>query len=232
MCSSLRSEVGEALLTSVYVEDEDRLWLSAQRGYHQVVHTHSLGAGLFARAYEGNRSIAVERSVSSDPRYIEVVQGDRVSGSCALQRGRDGSRRHRVARAPRRERRPRDRRERRPRDRARARAAVGPRTPARIGPSAAPAGGERDRRVPRAARDRRAAGAERGGRARTRSRPGRARPERAARSARRLEPELRPVAAPRREALPRPGRAFRTRAGARVGGGGRVGRRRSTARRR
>ena len=74
-CSSLREELGEALLTSVYVEDEDRLWLSAQRGYHQVVHTHSLGAGLFARAYEGGQSIAVERSVSSDPRYIEVVRG-------------------------------------------------------------------------------------------------------------------------------------------------------------
>ena len=75
MCSSLREELGEALLTSVYVEDEDRLWLSAQRGYHQVVHTHSLGAGLFARAYEGGPSIAVEQSVSADPRYIEVVRG-------------------------------------------------------------------------------------------------------------------------------------------------------------
>ena len=83
VCSSLRSEVGEALLTSVYVEDEDRLWLSAQRGYHQVVHTHSLGAGLFARAYDGNQSIAVERSVSSDPRYVLQPDDSNAQSHCA-----------------------------------------------------------------------------------------------------------------------------------------------------
>jgi hypothetical protein len=45
VCSCLREELGDHLLASIYVADEDRLWLSAQRGYDRVVHTHAPGAG-------------------------------------------------------------------------------------------------------------------------------------------------------------------------------------------
>jgi diguanylate cyclase (GGDEF)-like protein/PAS domain S-box-containing protein len=75
VCSALREALGDGVLASVYVEDEKRLWLSAQRGYDQVVHTHSPGAGLFSRSYAEGRPVVVSRSVSTDPTYIEVVRG-------------------------------------------------------------------------------------------------------------------------------------------------------------
>jgi diguanylate cyclase (GGDEF)-like protein/PAS domain S-box-containing protein len=75
VCACLRSELGDELLASVYVADEDRLWLSAQRGYDQVVHTHSPGTGLFTKVHHENRPLAVAHSVRDDPSYIEVVHG-------------------------------------------------------------------------------------------------------------------------------------------------------------
>ena len=75
VCGCLRSELGDDVLASVYVADEDRLWLSAQRGYDRVIHTHAPGAGLFTRAYEEQRGLEVSRSARDDPAYIEVVPG-------------------------------------------------------------------------------------------------------------------------------------------------------------
>ena len=75
VCGCLRSELGDDVLASVYVADEDRLWLSAQRGYDRVIHTHAPGAGLFTRAYEEQRALEVSRSARDDPAYIEVVPG-------------------------------------------------------------------------------------------------------------------------------------------------------------
>jgi diguanylate cyclase (GGDEF)-like protein/PAS domain S-box-containing protein len=75
VCTSLREVLGDGVLASVYVADEERLWLSAQRGYDQVVHTHSPGAGLYSRAFAEGTSVAVSRSVNTDPAYIEVVRG-------------------------------------------------------------------------------------------------------------------------------------------------------------
>jgi diguanylate cyclase (GGDEF)-like protein/PAS domain S-box-containing protein len=75
VCSCLRAELGDDLLASIYVADEDRLWLSAQRGYDRVVHTHAPGVGLFSKAHEENRSLAVAHSAHRDPANIEVVRG-------------------------------------------------------------------------------------------------------------------------------------------------------------
>ena len=75
VCTALRDALGEDVLASVYVADEERLWLTAQRGYDQVVHTHSPGAGLYSRAFAEGRALAVGRAVASDPAYIEVVRG-------------------------------------------------------------------------------------------------------------------------------------------------------------
>jgi diguanylate cyclase (GGDEF)-like protein/PAS domain S-box-containing protein len=75
VCSVVRDELGDDLLAAVYVADEDRLWLSAQRGYDHVVHTHAPGTGLFARAYEERQSLAIAHSVRDDPAYVEVVLG-------------------------------------------------------------------------------------------------------------------------------------------------------------
>jgi diguanylate cyclase (GGDEF)-like protein/PAS domain S-box-containing protein len=75
VCACLRAELGDHVLTSVYVADEDRLWLSAQRGYDRVVHTHAPGVGLFSKAHEEQRALAVAHSVHRDPANIEVVSG-------------------------------------------------------------------------------------------------------------------------------------------------------------
>ncbi|MEO9175919.1 MAG: PAS domain S-box protein, partial [Gaiellales bacterium] len=75
VCVALREALGDRVLVSIYVADEERLWLSAQRGYDQVVHTHSPGAGLYSRAFAEARPVAVACSVSTDPTYIEVVRG-------------------------------------------------------------------------------------------------------------------------------------------------------------
>ncbi|MDX6526279.1 MAG: hypothetical protein QOI43_1790, partial [Gaiellales bacterium] len=75
VCSAVRDELGDDLLAAVYVAAEDRLWLSAQRGYDQVIHTHAPGTGLFARAYEERRSLSIAHSVRDDPAYVEVVLG-------------------------------------------------------------------------------------------------------------------------------------------------------------
>jgi diguanylate cyclase (GGDEF)-like protein/PAS domain S-box-containing protein len=75
VCSAVRHALGDDVLAAVYVADEDRLWLAAQRGYDQVVHTHEPGAGLFTLAYEERRSLSIPHSVRDDPAYIEVVAG-------------------------------------------------------------------------------------------------------------------------------------------------------------
>jgi diguanylate cyclase (GGDEF)-like protein/PAS domain S-box-containing protein len=81
VCSVVRAECGDGLLVSVYVGDEDRLWLSAQRGYDQVVHTHIPGAGIYSRVYADGRSVAIERAVQADPAYVEVVRD--IESLCA-----------------------------------------------------------------------------------------------------------------------------------------------------
>lgn len=75
VCAAVRGELGDDVLAAVYVADEERLWLAAQRGYDQVVHTHEPGSGLFARAYGERRAIAIEQAVRDDPAYVEVVLG-------------------------------------------------------------------------------------------------------------------------------------------------------------
>jgi diguanylate cyclase (GGDEF)-like protein/PAS domain S-box-containing protein len=81
VCAVVRDVCGDGVLVSVYVGDEDRLWLSAQRGYDQVVHTHVPGTGIYSRVYADGVSVAIEQAVSADPTYVEVVRG--IESLCA-----------------------------------------------------------------------------------------------------------------------------------------------------
>jgi diguanylate cyclase (GGDEF)-like protein/PAS domain S-box-containing protein len=90
VCATVRRELGEDVLAAVYVADEDRLWLAAQRGYHQVVHTHEPGTGLFTRAYEEGRALSIPHSVRDDPSYVEVVAGVEALAAAPFEAHRAG----------------------------------------------------------------------------------------------------------------------------------------------
>ena len=49
-CGVLRHHLGPEVMLSLYEEDAGRVWLRAQRGYAETIHSFPLGDGLIAQA--------------------------------------------------------------------------------------------------------------------------------------------------------------------------------------
>jgi diguanylate cyclase (GGDEF)-like protein len=71
-CGVLRHHLGAEILLSLYEEDAGRVWLRAQRGYAETIHSYPLADGLIAHALRDDRSIAVPAGAASDPRCIAL----------------------------------------------------------------------------------------------------------------------------------------------------------------
>jgi diguanylate cyclase (GGDEF)-like protein len=59
-------------MLSLYEEDASRVWLRAQRGYAETIHSYPLGDGLIAHALRDERAIAILAGAASDPRCIAL----------------------------------------------------------------------------------------------------------------------------------------------------------------
>ena len=89
--AALVAGLEEHLLASVYVREHDRLWLIAQRGYHEVLDGFSLEHGVMARAVRTGETQFVP-DVRGDADFLEATAGilsevtvpfNARSGSCA-----------------------------------------------------------------------------------------------------------------------------------------------------
>jgi diguanylate cyclase (GGDEF)-like protein len=74
-CAVLYRHLGPDALASVYVLDEGRIWLRAQRGYAHVIHSLPLGSGLMTEALETATTRFVGRDVQADPRFVPPTAG-------------------------------------------------------------------------------------------------------------------------------------------------------------
>jgi diguanylate cyclase (GGDEF)-like protein/putative nucleotidyltransferase with HDIG domain len=74
-CAVLHSHLGPDALASVYVLEDGRIWLRAQRGYAHVIHSLPLGSGLMTHALETRTTVHVGRDVANDPRFIPPSEG-------------------------------------------------------------------------------------------------------------------------------------------------------------
>ncbi len=71
-CGVLRHHLGTEIMLSLYEEDAGRVWLRAQRGYAETIHSYPLGDGLIAQALREDRAIAILAAAASDPRCIAL----------------------------------------------------------------------------------------------------------------------------------------------------------------
>jgi len=71
-CGVLRHHLGPDVMLCMYEEDAGRIWLRAQRGYAETIHSFPLGDGLIARALRDDRSIPILAGAASDPRCIAL----------------------------------------------------------------------------------------------------------------------------------------------------------------
>jgi diguanylate cyclase (GGDEF)-like protein/PAS domain S-box-containing protein len=83
----LRDAAGPELLASVYIRENDRLWLVAQSGYEQVRDGFTLDQGVMARAIRTGSAQFVA-DVNDDPDFISAVQA--IQSELALPLGSDG----------------------------------------------------------------------------------------------------------------------------------------------
>ena len=71
-CGVLRHHLGPEVMLSLYDEDAGRIWLRAQRGYAETIHSFPLGDGLIAHALRDDRPFAILAAAASDPRCIAL----------------------------------------------------------------------------------------------------------------------------------------------------------------
>jgi diguanylate cyclase (GGDEF)-like protein len=71
-CGVLRHHLGPEVMLSLYEEDAGRVWLRAQRGYAETIHSHPLGDGLIAHTLRDDRPLAILAGAASDPRCIAL----------------------------------------------------------------------------------------------------------------------------------------------------------------